>query len=245
MTGPPAARYDTVADFYATGWPDSYDDSVSAALFAEVGSVDGLRALDIACGHGRMTRELARRGADVVGVDISAALIAKARAAEQERPLGIRYVQGDIASPVHSPLTDFDLVVCSFGLNDIDDPDAALDTISGALRPGGRFVASLLHPCFPGAGDVSGAWPPARRHYDEGWWLADGALSSLRRHRSGADREPRLPGTRYFSPCAARGASGRPAAGGTGPTMRRRQRRGAGARSPTALRARPGWRGTT
>jgi SAM-dependent methyltransferase len=181
VTGPPAARYDTVADFYATGWPDSYDDSVSEALLAAVGPVDGLRALDVACGHGRMTRELARRGADVVGVDISAALIAKARAAEQERPLGIRYVHEDIASPEHSPLTDFDVVVCSFGLNDIDDLDAALDTISGALRPGGRFVASLLHPCFPGAGDVSGAWPPTRRYYDEGWWLAGGALSSLRR----------------------------------------------------------------
>jgi 2-polyprenyl-3-methyl-5-hydroxy-6-metoxy-1,4-benzoquinol methylase len=117
---------------------------VSAALLAAVGPVDGLRALDVACGHGRMTRELARRGADVVGVDISAALIAKARAAEQERPLEIRYVHEDIASPERLPLTDFDLVVCN-----IDDLDAALDTISGALRPGGCFVASLLHPCFP------------------------------------------------------------------------------------------------
>ncbi|MEV0380324.1 class I SAM-dependent methyltransferase [Nonomuraea sp. NPDC050643] len=46
--------------------------------------------LEIACGHGRISRALAGRGADVVGADLSAALIAKARAAE---PRTIRYAQ--------------------------------------------------------------------------------------------------------------------------------------------------------
>ncbi len=68
------ARYDAVADFYVSGF-DATDDPASAALLDVLGPVAGLRVLDAACGHGRITRELARRGAAVVGVDISGKLL--------------------------------------------------------------------------------------------------------------------------------------------------------------------------
>jgi SAM-dependent methyltransferase len=74
-----------------------------------------------------------------------------------------------------------DAVVSSFGLSDIDDLDGALATVGRVLAPGGRFVFSLLHPCFAGGREVSGSWPSTGSYYDEGWWAADGALSSLRR----------------------------------------------------------------
>jgi len=64
-----------------------------------LGPVTGLRVLDVACGHGRITRELARRGASVVGIDISGVLISKAREIEQDEPLGIRYVHDDVTTP--------------------------------------------------------------------------------------------------------------------------------------------------
>jgi 2-polyprenyl-3-methyl-5-hydroxy-6-metoxy-1,4-benzoquinol methylase len=51
----------------------------------------GLRVLDLACGQGRLSRELARRGARVVGLDISNELLDKARAVEKDEPLGISY----------------------------------------------------------------------------------------------------------------------------------------------------------
>lgn len=54
------ARCDAVADFYEAGWSDSYDDSISTALFDLLGPVRGQHLLDAACGHGRITRELAR-----------------------------------------------------------------------------------------------------------------------------------------------------------------------------------------
>lgn len=54
-------------------------------------------------------------------------------------------------------------------------------TVSAALRPGGRFVFSILHPCFIGTSDVSGSWPPETSYYDERWWRAEGELSTLRR----------------------------------------------------------------
>lgn len=135
------ARYDAVADFYRAGWSDTYDDSVSVALLGLVGVVEGRDVLDLACGHGRYTRELTRRGARAVGVDVSRRLIAAAEESEREQQLGLRYLLADASSPGPA-LSDaaFDVVVCGFGLSDIDDLDGALATVARTLRSGGRFV---------------------------------------------------------------------------------------------------------
>jgi SAM-dependent methyltransferase len=175
-----AARYDDVADFYAGSFDDP-DDPAARALLELLGPVGGLRVLDLACGHGRITRVLHERGAATTGVDLSGALLAKAVALG---PPDITYVHADAADPGLLPGEPFDAVVCSFALSDIDDLGGALGTVAAALCPGGIFAFSLLHPCFPGAGPVSGAWSGS--YHDEGWWRADGALSSLRR-RVGAN----------------------------------------------------------
>jgi len=181
------ARYDAVVDFYVSGF-DSVDDSVSAALFDLAGPVAGLRVLDVACGHGRTTRELARRGANVVGIDISGNLLATARQIEHDEPLGIRYIHSDVTISGVLEAAAFDLATCSFGLSDIDDLDGALAAIASALRPGGRFVFSVLHPCFAGGPDISGSWPDAGSYYDEGRWTATGGRSSLRRQVGASHR---------------------------------------------------------
>jgi SAM-dependent methyltransferase len=189
------ARYDAVADFYATAF-DELDEPASAALLDLLGPPAGLQVLDIACGHGRLTRELARRGAVVTGADISGALIGRARAAERAEPLGISYLHADVAAlaalrPAEQDRdepdlsgpggTGFDAVTCNFGLSDIDDLDGAVAAVSAALRPSGWFVSSILHPCFPGVPGVSASWPPAAGYHDEGFWTADADLSPLRR----------------------------------------------------------------
>ncbi|WP_170223435.1 class I SAM-dependent methyltransferase [Nonomuraea turkmeniaca] len=179
---PGAARYDDVADFYAAGWTDAVDDPASVRLLALLEPIADRRVLEIACGHGRISRALARRGADVVGVDLSSALIEKARAAELDSPLGIHYIHADVTSAdVPGVSGPFDAVVCSFGLSDIDDLEGAVAGAARALRPGGLFVCSILHPCFPGGRGVSGSWPGDAGYHTEGWWRADGELSSLRR----------------------------------------------------------------
>jgi len=175
------ARYDAVADFYEAGFSQS-DDPVTGTLLGLLEPLGGLRVLDVACGHGRVSRELARRGASVSGVDLSAALISKARAEEARAPLGIRYEHADIASGWTPPPDRFDAVSCNFGLSDIDDLTGCANTVGSALRPGGKFVFSILHPCFAGGPGISGSWPPTGSYHDEGWWGADGELSTLRRH---------------------------------------------------------------
>ena len=86
------------------------------------------------------------------GLDISAALLARARAHEAAQPLGIRYVHADAAAPGALAGQVFDGVVCNYGLSAIDDLDGVLANIARLVRAGGWFVFSLLHPCFPGLG---------------------------------------------------------------------------------------------
>jgi len=145
------ARYDAVAEFYIEGF-DSIDDPASLALLDLLGPVAGLRVLDVACGHGRITRELARRGADVAGIDISAALITKARETEQDERLGVRYLHDDVTIPGSLGGFDggFDVAACNFGLSDIDDLDAAIaasidrhDDPAVALIPEGPYVVPV------------------------------------------------------------------------------------------------------
>jgi ubiquinone/menaquinone biosynthesis C-methylase UbiE len=153
------ARYDAVADFYISGF-DSAGDPASLALLNLLGPVAGLRVLDVACGHGRITRELARQGAEVTGVDLSAVLISRAKENEQNEPLGIRYIHADVTSQGAIGEDKFDAATCNFGLSDIDDLDAAITAVSGALRPAGCFVFSILHPCFAGGKDISVPFQP-------------------------------------------------------------------------------------
>lgn len=105
-------------------------------------------------------------------------MLARAAESERDNPLGIDYRHADVATWV--PAAAYDAVCCSFGLSDVADLDGALGTVAAALRPGGRFVFSILHPCFPGGGEISGSWPAGGSYRDEGWWRADGPLSSLR-----------------------------------------------------------------
>jgi 2-polyprenyl-3-methyl-5-hydroxy-6-metoxy-1,4-benzoquinol methylase len=173
------ARYDQIADAYASG-PDQYSQPALSALLDAAGAVDGARALDLACGHGLVARELARRGASVVGIDLSRNLLDRALARESREPLGIDYVLGDASDLEALDGRQFDVIVSNFGLSDIDDLDGLSSAVSAALVPGGRFVFSILHPCFGGAAGVSGSWPSHGSYYDELWWRADGQLSTLR-----------------------------------------------------------------
>ena len=159
------ARYDEFAEWYEEWIGDK--PSLIAAHSDLLPAVTGLRVLDIACGQGRMSRYLARLGADVVGVDISAAMLGKARAIGPE---DIAYVRADVARhPAWWDGRPFDGCTCELALMDIDDLAGTLSTVTTLLRPGGWFVASIVHPCFPGSARGRSNWP--EEGYEcEGWW---------------------------------------------------------------------------
>jgi SAM-dependent methyltransferase len=162
------ARYDEFAEWYEQWIGDGLP--LIAAHSYLLPDLTSQRVLDVACGQGRMSRYLAGLGADVVGVDISGAMLSKARATSPE---DIVYVRGDIArDPVWWDRRPFDGCTCELALMDIDDLAGALSTVARVLRPGGWFVASIVHPCFPGSEKGLSSWPPGEGYEREGWWTS-------------------------------------------------------------------------
>lgn len=104
--------------------------------------VAGERVLDLGCGDGALTVELASLGVDVVGCDASPELLAAAR----ERGLEVVLADGH-ELPFRD---DFDAVFSNAALHWMTRPDAVLAGVVRALRPGGRFVAE-----FGGIGNVA------------------------------------------------------------------------------------------
>jgi ubiquinone/menaquinone biosynthesis C-methylase UbiE len=104
--------------------------------------------LDLACGEGYNTRILALKGAKVTGIDYSRKLINLAKKSEREQPLGIRYVWKDASHLKGLADCTFDLVTCFMALHDIEDYESAVAEVVRVLKPRGRFVFSVAHPCF-------------------------------------------------------------------------------------------------
>jgi 23S rRNA-/tRNA-specific pseudouridylate synthase/SAM-dependent methyltransferase len=124
----------------------------------------GKRVLDIACGEGVLARQLAAEGADVLGVDAAPGLIEAARrAAVGSGPGRAAFVVEDarkIGTLLRGDLTpgSFDSAACIMALMNIDPLDGMMKGVASALKPGGVFVAVLLHPAFRSPGRTSWGW---------------------------------------------------------------------------------------
>jgi SAM-dependent methyltransferase len=108
----------------------------------------GSRIIDLGCGEGENTRRLARLGARMTGVDLSARMIAAAREAESRDPLGIRYEVGSFTRLDGFPDGSFDAAVSTMALMDSPDLAGAFQAAYRVLRPGASLTFSVLHPCF-------------------------------------------------------------------------------------------------
>ena len=130
---------------------------VNPVILRMLGRVSGLRVLDAGCGNGYLSRMLAVRGAEVVGVEPAEALYAFAAEQECSRPQGIRYVQADLCAQPDLG-EQFDAVVASMVVQAIPDWRGAMRACVDALKPGGLFVFAVNHPCF------EQLWPVWRTH---------------------------------------------------------------------------------
>jgi SAM-dependent methyltransferase len=106
------------------------------------------RVLDIGCGTGRTSRDAARRAAagTVLGVDLSAAMLAVARSAAADEGLeNVRFEQAD--AQIHPfDAGSFDVVISRTGGTFFGDPDAAYRNLARALRRGGRLAMLVWQP---------------------------------------------------------------------------------------------------
>ena len=125
-------------------------------LRAELPMADGCRVLDVGCGPGRHALELARRGHQVVGVDVSETFIDVARSSARDEGLvDATFHVADARDVDHMTAigVGFDVAIClcqgAFGVM-IDDADdgAVLESIAAMVRPGGLLALSAFNAYF-------------------------------------------------------------------------------------------------
>ncbi|RUY31343.1 class I SAM-dependent methyltransferase [Mesorhizobium sp. M7A.F.Ca.US.001.04.1.1] len=121
----------------AAEWP------ATRAMLPDVG---GLRVVDLGCGFGWFCRWAREHGAaQVLGLDLSEKMLARARAAGPDA--GISYETADL-DRLSLPEASFDLVYSSLALHYVEDVSRLFGTVYRALAPGGHFVFSTEHPIF-------------------------------------------------------------------------------------------------
>lgn len=151
---PPAPAAETAwepqASWYDQRQGDRGDDFhsqlVLPAVMRQLQARPGDRILDVCCGQGVLGRALAEAGMEVVGVDASPSLVAAAagRAGHRER-----YVVGDARTlDAVLPGQRFDHAAVVLALQDLDPIEPVFAGIRALVKPGGRIVFVMTHPCF-------------------------------------------------------------------------------------------------
>lgn len=118
------------------------------AILNALGPLQGQRVLDAGCGEGYLSRIMADQGAIVTGIDLNTDLVQAATEAETAEPLGITYVTASATEQLPVEPDSIDACVYNHVLNDIPNIGDTFDQVRKVLRPDGRIVALVLHPCF-------------------------------------------------------------------------------------------------
>jgi len=157
----------------------------------------GARILDIGCGTGRHSVELARRGFDVTGLDLSTGMLQIARAKAEAAGLGIHFVEGDATRFTFPQPFDAAICLCEGGfglLGESDEPyghaTAILSCVAAALKSGGGFLLTAMNGYsairrFTDENTQSGAFDPASMLacYEDDWDLPEGKRTVVVRER--------------------------------------------------------------
>jgi len=130
-----ADRYDLITRLLSFG----RDRRWKLRLAALANPAPGVAALDLACGTGDIAFDLAERGAQVVGLDLTHRML---QLAQQKNRAGraVRFVTGDMMA-LPFPDGSFDLVTTGYGIRNVPRIEPALAEIRRVLRPGGLVLS--------------------------------------------------------------------------------------------------------
>jgi trans-aconitate methyltransferase len=121
-------------------------------LLTMLGPTAGERILDVGCGTGQLTSEIAKSGAEVVGLDQSSEMIVAARDNFPE----LQFEVADIAETAFD--SEFDAVFSNAALHWVRNQEGAIAAIARALKPGGRLVFEM-----GGRGNIQQIWSATTR----------------------------------------------------------------------------------
>jgi SAM-dependent methyltransferase len=122
---------------------DAQLDDLGVEVMTRAGVQSNERAVDVGCGCGHTSLQLTERvgpGGSVIGVDISAPMLERARARGRERGANnLEFLLADAQTHAFDPQS-VDLIYSRFGIMFFEDPAAAFQNLHRALRPGGRLA---------------------------------------------------------------------------------------------------------
>ena len=186
----PHPQYDTFADEFSELARDNFYNAHydRPACLSLLGDVAGKTVLDAACGPGLYAEELTRRGAEVIGFDLSPRMV---QISSERVPTGDFRVH-DLAAPLEW-LADgsVDLVLFALALEYLDDRTRALTELRRVLTPEGALVLSRMHPTGDWLRHGGNYFQP--RVIDETWsrgwqvryWLSPLSQTCDELHRAG------------------------------------------------------------
>ncbi len=121
-------------------------------IIEELNIPQGSRILDVGCGTGRHSVELARRGYQITGVDISSGMLTEAKKAAAEAGVEVEWIHADVTQFKSDRLFDVAICLCegAFGLLGMDDDPfehelSILRNINAALKPNGKIILTVLN----------------------------------------------------------------------------------------------------
>lgn len=141
----PQAAYAMWADTYPPRAHNPLMEIEQDTVLSLLPELTGMTVIDAGCGTGRYLRELRALGARPIGLDLSSAMLARAR------DVAPHIARANIcALPIDS--MSVDVIVCGLALGDVPHLELALAEMARVLRPGGCLIYSVVHPAGADAG---------------------------------------------------------------------------------------------
>ncbi len=160
--------WDNVADWYdqlvGESGSEYHREVVLPGTLRLLAAKPGEHVLDVACGQGVLCRLLAARGVEATGVDAAAELIKSARQRQVEVPIGpvptapTHYHVADAKEIDFLPAGAFTSAACVLAIQNMHPLGAVFSGVARTLKPGGKLVIVMMHPCFRGPKQTQWGW---------------------------------------------------------------------------------------
>lgn len=140
-----AKGYSKIAETYegTSKSPETAFMTEGKKLFKILGCVKGKKILDVGCGTGRYSVPLAKKGAEVYGIDISEGMLKAAK--RKSKGLNTKYQLSDMRKIPYKDET-FDKVISSLAIDHVKDYEKAILEILRVTKKGGKIIISTIHP---------------------------------------------------------------------------------------------------